>query len=89
MLLAAQKSNSESRTIQQLAVSHAAHNTLSDLFSARNYDFDASLRVMEDAIMPTAIESQKGQDIGEAASRKVLKTRVGDNSAKVIRFPGP
>ena len=86
VLVAAEDSQRESRSVQQLAVSYAAHDALTRIFYAQYQRIDSYLREIEDAVKPSASQSNTGRRIGEAAAAKVVKARADDGFATVRSF---
>jgi hypothetical protein len=79
---AALKSNHEALAFQQLAVSHAAHNTLAWVFhGTRNYAFtDKSFKSILSSmgLDPTPDEGKVAAKIGREAARFVISRRADD-----------
>jgi hypothetical protein len=88
--LAALNSQSSSLSSQQLAVSHAAHNTLSWLFhGTRNFaPTDAALETVQTAIGldPTSDEGAQAIAVGKAAARKFAYGRADDGSNDYVAY---
>ncbi|KAG2009445.1 hypothetical protein CC2G_012382 [Coprinopsis cinerea AmutBmut pab1-1] len=86
ILAAAQDASRQPKTVQQLAVSYAAHDALNTLFSAQYQRIDSYLTEIENTITPTTSESNTGRRIGESAAVKVLRARAGDGVSKYARY---
>lgn len=82
--LAALKSRNHSLSFQQLAVSHAAHNTLSWIFhGTRNYaSTDKSLKSILGSIGldPASDEGRKAVNIGRQAAKTAISKRADDGT---------
>lgn len=83
VLVAAEDAQRQSRVIQQLSVSYAAHDSLTRIFLNQYQRLDALLQAIEDIIQPTASESTQARRIGEAAAARVARTRADDQISKV------
>jgi hypothetical protein len=83
ILFAADWSKEKSRAVQQLAVSFAAHDSLTAIFLAQYPAFDAAMKEIENTIAAAEKEALVGREIGQDAARKVAKARYDDNITMV------
>ncbi|RPA80853.1 acid phosphatase/Vanadium-dependent haloperoxidase [Ascobolus immersus RN42] len=86
VLAAAEDAKRESREVQQLAVSHAAHDALTRIFYAQYQRIDAYFKEIENAVKPSAQQAAAGRRIGEAAAAKVVKARADDGFATYVPY---
>jgi len=86
IVTAAEAAASESRAVQQIAVSHAAHNAITAIFPTNKADLDAVLLKTLAQIGAAAEEAGKGREIGEEAATKVAKERAGDGATKFVEY---
>ncbi|KAF4613439.1 hypothetical protein G7Y89_g15448 [Cudoniella acicularis] len=88
--LSADQSHNESLAFQQLAVSHAAHNTLIWAFHATQLysTINSKLRAILPAIGldPTSTSGLKAVEIGRQASRKVVTARADDGINNFVDY---
>lgn len=80
---AAEASRFGSREVQQVAVTHAAHNALSLLLPAQQPTFIAATKSILDRIGAGRREAEAGKRAGEEAWAKVQRSRVGDGASAV------
>ncbi|KAF9054890.1 phosphatidic acid phosphatase type 2/haloperoxidase [Panaeolus papilionaceus] len=86
VLVAAEDAQRQSRVIQQLSVSYAAHDSITRIFLNQYQRLDAFLKAIEDIIQPTALESTQARRIGEAAAARVARARADDQISKYFRY---
>ena len=75
---AAEASRTNSRAVQQVAVTHAAHAALSHSLFALQPTFIANAKAVLAEIGATESEAALGKRIGEEAARKIAISRAGD-----------
>ncbi|RPA75822.1 acid phosphatase/Vanadium-dependent haloperoxidase [Ascobolus immersus RN42] len=88
ILAAAEEAERQPRSVQQLAVSYAAHDALHRHFYAQYQSIDSYLREIEDAVgdAANAQQSNTARRIGEAAAAKVAKARADDGMTTYVRY---
>jgi hypothetical protein len=83
---AAEASRFASRDVQQVAVTHAAHNTLGYLTPAQQPVLIAATKSALAQIGAGSRDAEYGRRIGEDAFAKVQRARIGDGASAVRSF---
>lgn len=83
---AAEASRTNSRAVQQVAVTHAAHAALSHSLFALQPTFIANAKAVLAEIGATENEAALGKRIGEDAARKVAVSRAGDGIDNYVHY---
>jgi len=86
ILAAAEGSAGKSREVQQVAVSHAAHNAITSIFPTNKAGYDKRLGEVLKSIGASAEDGKSGASIGQDAFAQVQKDRAGDGAHSYVEY---